>query len=49
MIGANIYIKELGTGTSSNEYGFYSITIPSSKYNIDFSFVGYEKKSLKVD
>ncbi|MCB9248443.1 MAG: TonB-dependent receptor [Ignavibacteriales bacterium] len=49
MIGANIYIKELGTGTSSNEYGFYSITIPSSKYNIDFSFVGYEKKSIPVD
>ena len=49
MIGANIYIKELGLGTSSNEYGFYSITVPSEKYNIDFSFVGYEKKSLYVD
>ncbi len=49
MIGANVYIKELGTGTSSNEYGFYSITIPSAKYNIDFSFVGYEKKSHQID
>jgi len=49
MIGANVFIKELGTGTASNEYGFYSITAPSSKYTVEFSFVGYEKKSFSVD
>lgn len=49
LIGANIFIKKLTSGTSSNEYGFYSITVPSGKYIIEFSFVGYEKKILTVD
>jgi CarboxypepD_reg-like domain/TonB-dependent Receptor Plug Domain len=49
MIGANIFIKELGIGTASNEYGFYSITVPSSKYTVEFSFVGYKKKLLNID
>lgn len=49
MIGANIFIKELGIGAASNEYGFYSITAPSAKYTVDYSFVGYKKTSLSVD
>lgn len=49
LIGANIFIKELTSGTSSNEYGFYSITVPSGKYVAEFSFVGYEKKVLSID
>lgn len=48
LIGANIFVKELSTGTSSNEYGFYSITIPSGNYTVEFSFVGYQKKSLNI-
>ncbi len=49
MIGTNIFIKEIEKGTSSNEYGFYSITIPKGKYTVEFSFVGYKKKSLHID
>ena len=26
LIGATVFVKELGTGTTTNEYGFYSIT-----------------------
>lgn len=49
MIGANVFVKELGTGTASNVYGFYSITLPNGEYNIEVSFVGYEKKTKKID
>ncbi|MBK7104823.1 MAG: TonB-dependent receptor [Ignavibacteriae bacterium] len=49
LIGANVFIKELSAGTASNEYGFYSLSVPSSNYNVEFSFVGYEKQSLKID
>ncbi len=49
MIGANIYVKELAVGTSSNVYGFYSITLPDGEYTIEVSFVGYEKVSEKID
>ncbi len=49
LIGANIFVKELTAGTSSNEYGFYSLTVPSGKYTIEFSFVGYKKKSFTLN
>ncbi len=42
QIGATIYISELKTGTVTNSYGFYSITIPSGTYHLRFSFVGYQ-------
>jgi len=49
MIGANIFVKELGVGTSSNVYGFYSITLPNGEYTIEVSFVGYQKVSARVN
>lgn len=50
LIGANILIKELpGTGTSTNAYGFYSITILKGKYTVIAQFIGYESKSVQVE
>jgi hypothetical protein len=49
MIGANIFVPELGVGTSSNVYGFYSLTLPNGEYIVDISFLGYEKLSEKID
>lgn len=41
LIGATVYIKETGTGAITNEYGFYSITLPPATYNLNYSYVGY--------
>ena len=41
LIGAAVFIKELNTGTSTDSYGFYSITIPEGQYSLIFSYVGY--------
>lgn len=49
MIGANIFVKELGFGTASNVYGFYSLTIPSGEYTLEVSYVGYEKEYKKLN
>jgi hypothetical protein len=49
MIGANVFVKELGIGTASNVYGFYSLTIPDGKYTVEVSFVGYEKTIENID
>lgn len=49
LIGANIYITELGTGTVSNEYGFYSISIESGQYNVAYSYLGFEEKAMLID
>lgn len=38
----NISVKDLSTGTTSNAYGFYSITLPAGKeLEVKFSSVGY--------
>ncbi len=49
LIGVNIYFPSLQTGTVSNNYGFYSITIPSGIYNAVFSYIGYKPESKKLD
>lgn len=49
LIGANIYIKELDIGATTNEYGFYSITIPEGDYEISFSYIGYETVIQQLD
>jgi len=42
LIGVNILIPELNIGTSTNEYGFYSLTLPPSTYVIVISYVGFK-------
>ena len=49
LIGVNIYIKELGVGTVTNVYGFYSLSIPKGKYVIGFSYVGYVSLEKELD
>jgi len=41
LIGVNIIIPELKTGTTTNEYGFFSITLPEGEYDIIISYLGY--------
>ncbi len=42
LIGANIYEKSSLKGTTSNHFGFYSLTLPRDSVTIVFSFVGYQ-------
>lgn len=42
LIGVNIIFPELQTGTVTNEYGFYSITLPKGKYKVLISYVGFK-------
>ena len=41
LIGVSIYFPELNSGTSTNEYGFYSITIPAGSHTISIGYLGY--------
>ena len=41
LIGVTIYLPELGSGTMTNEYGFYSITVPKGNYKVQVSYLGY--------
>lgn len=42
LIHANVYEKELKLGVNTNEYGFFSITLPKGAYHFDFSYLGYQ-------
>ena len=42
LIGANIIIPSLQTGTTSNEYGFYSITLDKGIYEFQISYLGFK-------
>lgn len=46
----NVLIKELNSGTSTDQRGYFIITsIPANKkYNIVFSYVGYKSKELSI-
>lgn len=53
LIGVNIFVQGTTYGTSTNAYGFFSITLPGDFYEITFSYIGYktivEKATLNKD
>ena len=49
LIGATVYVNELNSGTITNSYGFYSLTLAEGEYNIDFRYIGYESSSTEID
>ena len=42
LIGVNISIPELKTGVTTNEYGFYSLTLLKGTYKIQITYLGYQ-------
>jgi hypothetical protein len=48
IIGANIYISSINHSESSNNYGFYSITIPKGNYEISITHIGYKTIRIPV-
>src|SRR5690606_7460865 len=49
LIGASVYIKELQTGTISNTYGFFSLSIPEGNYTLTFSYIGYQSQTQEIE
>src|SRR5436190_7833659 len=49
IIGATITINGQGKGVTSNQYGFYSITLDSGAYNISISHVSYAQKTIEFN
>ncbi len=42
LIGVTIAVPELRTGVTTNEYGFYSLTLPEGEYQIQVSYLGFK-------
>jgi len=51
LIGATVRIKELAnSGTTTNTYGFYSISLPAGSFTLVYSYIGYNtvEKSIST-
>jgi hypothetical protein len=49
LIGVKIYTIDHKYGALTNEYGFFSLTLPKGQYSIIISYFGFEKQMLAVD
>ncbi|MFT3980072.1 MAG: TonB-dependent receptor [Ferruginibacter sp.] len=49
LIGVTIAVVEKpGIGIITNDYGFYSLSLPKGKYNLRFSYAGYRQEIVPV-
>ena len=49
LIGVNVYAPVTYRGTTSNSYGYYSITLPSGNKSIRYSMLGYSISDHKLE
>ncbi len=49
LIGATIFLEELGKGAATNVYGFYSFTVSSGSYHVKISYLGYDDYKALID
>ncbi|HEX8269533.1 MAG TPA: TonB-dependent receptor [Flavobacterium sp.] len=48
LIGVDVYFPSMKIGTSTNEYGFYSVTLPKGEQQVAISYLGYETITRSV-
>lgn len=49
LIGVTVFVEEISSGTATNFYGFYSITLPAGSYHLIYTYVGYHTISREVE
>lgn len=48
LIGATVGVQGTTTGTATNSYGFYSLTLPAGKYTLVYTYVGYANSTQEI-
>jgi hypothetical protein len=48
LLNVTVSIIELKTGTITNTYGYYSITLPTGAYTVQYSSIGYATVEKKI-
>ncbi len=43
LIGVTLLVPEINIGVTTNDYGFYSLTLPEGDYQISLSYIGYQE------
>ncbi len=49
LIGGTIFVKELSSGAQANVYGFYSLTLPAGKYNLEYRYIGFVTQKVEIE
>jgi hypothetical protein len=49
VTGVTVFIQKLSLGTISNEYGYYSLTLPRGIHVLQFSFIGMREKTINLN
>lgn len=48
LIGVTVYVPDLKAGIVTNNYGFYSLTLPPDSLLLQFSYVGYKPTANRI-
>lgn len=48
LLGATIFLRDTSIGTTTNEYGFYSLTAPQGSYTLVISYLGYKTEETSI-
>jgi len=48
LFGASVFLKGTSIGVVTNEYGFYSITVPEGNYTLNISYMGYAEVNQEI-
>jgi hypothetical protein len=49
LLGATVFLKGTSIGSSTNEYGFYSITAPEGNYTLTTSYIGFTTSERAIN
>jgi hypothetical protein len=47
--GVTVFVQKLSMGTISNEYGYYTLTLPRGVHLLQFSFIGMKEKTVNLN
>jgi hypothetical protein len=48
--GATVIVEGISnTGTTTNPYGFYSLTLPAGKHAVRYQYVGYKNQEFEIE
>ncbi|MEN0005453.1 MAG: TonB-dependent receptor [Bacteroidota bacterium] len=49
LIGASVFVPALSQGTTTDAFGFYTLSLPQGNYELEFSYLGFERVLRYVD
>lgn len=49
LIGATVLVKSQNSGTTTNAYGYYSLSLPKGTYETTYSYVGFSTQVKSID